>query len=747
MDPFPAVVSDRNVTSAQPNSSFHHQSGRWSLLLLLLTLFPTPAHATWLELSNLWLVTRLPQEKIARPLSRTSIPEQPIQVHLVIEARAAGQLPLYFTDAPGLDLGRGAIPTSQLRKWDNRIDGDIQIAWSQIEPEARSYDNLTPGFHLEPIQYQEVPIANASGRWTWQASVHPTLLPDLAPGSPTGVGIMRVKVRVVHQDYKLESVGAPGAFPGGIGEEILSVAYRGQEANPLLSWVQSRFNMPFVAGASKRGRGEDSHQAFLGVGSDGVELLAPAWRLAGHSEVNSVGLFLLDPTHEARSTVQLSRIRPEGDRYVDNMGEPARVGPDALMPGDLLRSGNDAGIFARDLPPLGLVDGNDLVVSALFHPPRLESLAASIHGPLTVLRWNEVRELQLDLKLLAGFKGNIDGKLSPELVAALNRLRTRLKLDSVDEAAVQKAMDLRGGINALLPPVAFFDWLRRNTRSLDLTPADQIALYQRSVEHLAQALGGGGEDGFVFSAPRANLPPEALARREKEVFSPQEEDFWNLEKAISGTAQSFPVADSNRDGLVDVSNLPAEVVTAGPALVLWTESDWQRRDVDNLGKTFGNQVWLYIPRAQLVVGYIGLGEVKVKAGDQLGANAILGTIGRTGSINRKRDRQTQLLVTAFSAADGRMPSVDIAAFWQKNLSEQTASWLKFPPAPVEGPRTGDGAGDATGTPSEPTHPASSPAEPAAPAAVGSENIAPSAPASGTAGEAPAPAAPASPNAP
>lgn len=645
-----------------PTCSFAHAVALLTLWILTL-LTPSAAHATYLELSNMWLVTRLPHEPVARPVSRQSSAEYPVLIHLVIEGRAAGQLPVYFTDAPGLDLGRGVIPTAQLRAWDKRMDGDITIQWSQIEPEARTYDNLKPSFHLEQIVYQEVKLPQADGLWTWSATVHPTLLPDAAPQSALGVGIMRYKVRIKHQDYKLESPGAAGSYEGGIGEDLLSVSYRGPDADPLVSWAQARFNTPYVAGASKRGGGEESHQALLGLGVDGVELLPAAWRLAGHPEVGFVGNFLLDPEHEARSTVQVARVRPEGEGYVDAMGEPVFVGSKGIRPGDLLRSGNEAGIFARDLEPLGRLDANDVVVTALFQEPRLQPLKDSLHGPMTILRWNGVRQVQLELKQLGLYKGAVDGRSSTEVVSSLARFREKYGLEALSAEVLEQKLQGLDRIGGLLPAHARLEAMRRGQDPMKLESSQRQATMQRLLDDAGWAVGPAGEAAMKMLPPRPLLPDEALVRSTRTPFKPGELDFWNLAESLERSAQVLPIADVNRDGKLDATDQPVDIQAAAAAYVLWTENDWKGRRADATASRFGNQVWLYIPRMQLILGYLHLDDVKVKVGETVQAGTVLGTVGRTGKLVQSRRVQTALRVAAFSTEQGRISAVDVAPLW------------------------------------------------------------------------------------
>lgn len=644
---------------------------------LLTVLTPGTAQATYLELSNLWLVTRLPQETVARPVSRVSSAEYPVVVHLVLEGRAAGQLPVYFTDAPGLDLGRGPIPTSQLRPWDKRMDGEISIRWTQLEPEAKTYDNLKPSFHLEQLAYQEVELPQVEGQWTWKASVHPTLLPDPAPQAPLGVGIMRFKVRVKHQDYKLESPGAAGAYAGGIGEEVLSVAYRGPDADPLVSWAQSRFNTPYVAGASKRGGGEESHQALLALGVDGVELLPAAWRMAGHPEASFVGNFLLDPEHEARSTIQVARVRPEGDGYVDAMGELVSVGMKGIRPGDLLRSGNEAGIFARDVEPLGVLDANDMVVTALFQEPRVQPLKDSLHGPMTILRWNGIRQVQLELKQLGFFKGPVDGRSSSELVTSLARFREKYGLEALSAESLAQQLQGMDRIGGVMPAHARLEALRRGSDPTKMEAAQRQAAMQRILDDAGWQVGAAGEAAMKLLPPRPLLPEEALVRSLHNPFKPGELDFWDQADGLERTAQVLPIADVNRDGKLDATDKPVEIQAAGAAYVLWTEQDWKGRRADATASRFGNQVWLYIPRLSLILGYLHLDEVKVKAGQTVSPGAVLGTLGRTGKLAQPRRVQTALRVAAFSTEQGRMSPLDVVSLWSSVVPAHPLPRLTF----------------------------------------------------------------------
>lgn len=645
-----------------------HSGGRALMLASLLSgisALPSTAHATWLELTSLTLVGRLPGEAVARPLSRTTSSSLPMTWHVVIEGRAAGRLPTYFTDAPAIDLGRGVIPTEQLRKWDPKSDGEFSLTWSQLEPEAKSYNNLVPNFHLEPIVWKEVLLPALQGQWSWQATVHPTLLPDQAAELATGVGIARYKVRFKHQEYTLETPGAEGAFPGGLGADAFWTAYRGPDAHPLVSYAFSRFNMPYVAGASRTGKGDETHQALLGYGTDSVELLTAAWRLAGHPEVDFVGQFQLDPTHEVASTVQLARVRPDGDRYIDQAGEPVLVGPSLLMPGDLLRSGDEAGIFARDLPPTGLLDANDLVVSALFHEPKLQPLRDSLHGPLTLLRWNDVREVQYDLKLLKFFKGKVDGKVSPELLAALRVFRQEAQQPLLSDEELTQSLGARGGSARLLPPHALFPMLRTGAFS-GLEERELQPLVQRMFQRASFLAGARGEEAMTFDAPRPLMDADDLQRKPREPYRVSDLSFWELND-LDGLAQTFPIADVNRDGKLDALEAPVAVRTPGPALVLAVEKDFKRRGADPLAASYGNLVWLWLPREELVLVYAHLGEVKVEAGAVLASGTPLGTIGRTGKRLKSRNAQTALAVAGFRAEGGKLLPTDLAAWWGRTL--------------------------------------------------------------------------------
>ena len=290
------------------------------------------ARASMYDLTTAYLVSRFEDEGVATPDRRVGLEGEPIRVHLVIEGRARGRLPIYYTDAPALDLGQGILPSRQVRRWDPRRDGAIDIQWKQIEPVNKTYDNLTPRFHFESIEYRETDLPALDDQWSFPAAAHPTLLPDSAPNSSTGLGTMRFSAKIVHQGQTLRTPGEGGRFSGGISSDVFWVAYRGRNPTPLVSWAQSLFNIPFIAGPAARGGGADSQQSITAVGTDSVDLAIAAWRRLGHREVDFIGQLVLDPKHPSRTTLNVARAgpSPEGYRMLD--GQPLSSIRRALSP-------------------------------------------------------------------------------------------------------------------------------------------------------------------------------------------------------------------------------------------------------------------------------------------------------------------------------------------------------------------------------------------------------------------------------
>jgi hypothetical protein len=450
----------------------------------------------------------------------------------------------------------------------------------------------------------------------------------------------------------------------------------------LTSWTQARFNVPYVGGSSRRGKTDDSHQAIQGVGTDSLDLIVAGWRLAGHREVSFVGPFLLEPAHESRTTVQVTRGRPEGEHFITPTGDQIAVGPDSVIPGDILRSSRQAGVFARDLPPMGVLSDNDMVVTALFEEPRLLSIRDSLAGPITVLRWNELRELQLDLKLLRHFEGEIDGVASPQLLSAIKSIRSAAGLPPLQNEGGLAGLEKRWGTLQAVPPVARFSVFWKEHERLKLDPVDERAMLQRLVAQLSEAMGNPAEDGFVLTPPRKGMQAPLTARTADQPFLPQQASFWQLETAVPLIAQTFVVGDANRDGKVDATGVPAEVLAPGPGVILEAEGTWKGKRKPERVSLYGNQVWIYLPRVDVLLGYLGLGTVPVKVGDVVKTGAVLGTVGRTGELGSSRKSPTQLRVVAFTGAkEGQFLPIDPASLWGLKVEEQLLPARRFVSSP------------------------------------------------------------------
>jgi len=657
-----------------PATSVYRQIGKalfWSLLLVWCV--PQAEATTW-TLNRLFIVSRLPHEPVASPGRRISHPSAPISLYLVIEGSSPGRLPLYFTEAPALDLGWGTIPDRQVRPWDDFIDGKIEISWSQLEPEPRSYDNLSPTFHYEPIVYAETPLPLYQNKWSFEVAIHPTLMPDQAPALKTGLGIGRFKVRIEHQKHDMESPGAAGSFEGGISDEVPWFAYRGLDSAPLVSWIQSRFNIPYVNGAGRMGKGEDTHQTMLGLGGDSIDLIVAGWRLAGHREVDFVGPMLLDPTHGSRATVEVTRARPQDGRYVAPNGDVVRIAADAVLPGDLIRSSKQAGVLARDLPPMGELNGHDIIVSALFREPRLEPLSASLNGPITILRWNEIRELQLDLSLLGYFDDAINGRLTVGLLSAIVELRSDVGLPPIDRSTLESMLKLRNGTAKAVPGAHRLEVYRRNAAKRKLRSEDRVAFFQRTLAMAAEELGMAGEQAMTWGPPLEGLDSKALQRSPNEPYRPRTVRFEELSATFGEVAQSFRIVDEDRDGRDDRTRKPVQVVASGAGVVVGLERGGNGKRRGRRARVLGNQLWIYHPRPAVLVGYLGLGEVMVAVGDTVSSGVPVAMVGRSGRMASKRGGSTRLTVVGFGGGEeGLLYPVDLAEKWGSNIEEHPLS--------------------------------------------------------------------------
>ena len=334
----------------------------------------------------------------------------------------------------------------------------------------------------------------------------------------------------------------------------------------------------------------------------------------------------------------------------------------------MIRSTRQIGIYAADRPPLGRVDDNDLVITALFSAPRLDTLWATLSGPISVLRWNEIRTLQLDLRDLGFYRGEIEGRTNSDTLLAAAAFRDKAGLPSLPRERLEALLKRRGGVWEIAPAARQFDYVLHHIDDIAADPAALHALQERLLQACAQQAFPMGIDEGILLPPRAGMTPQTWRRNEENTFRFNEDlTPARFDKGGRDIVQSFLIADADRDGRIDALGMPVEVLAAGAGVIVGIEKNWSPKGAPRTVRQWGNRVWLYLPQRELLIAYLGMEDVRVSLGQSVKAGYVLGTAGRTGLYNHRRRRPTALHAAAFKNANGRLVPIDVATLWGKNL--------------------------------------------------------------------------------
>jgi hypothetical protein len=255
------------------------------------------------------------------------------------------------------------------------------VRWFKLEPTTSSVDNTQPSFHFAPIDYQATPLSACDDRLTCPADVSPTVLP--AVEQLPGVGTMAFQVTVTtDRGATLSTPGVSEVKYGGLTKAVHRVTVRRDDS--YLGFVSELVNTPYIFGSA----GPDGrNQTDLLIGADCADLAVYGLRRQGRKAeyTSSYGIDRQAP--ERHRAVSLD----EGGRALDGKGATVPFGPSGVHEGDVLHfpGSRHVAVLWKDLPPLGVLDANDLMIHTCWAPPKIEPIGQTSCAslPWRVLRF------------------------------------------------------------------------------------------------------------------------------------------------------------------------------------------------------------------------------------------------------------------------------------------------------------------------------------------------------------------------
>jgi len=285
----------------------------------------------------------------------------------------------YYTDAPSLRLRGRRIPKKRLRPL-AALRG-AQTRWYLVEPRQHHLMSPSPNpgnpaysnavlfgkrhgrwLGFDVLEYHETLIASARGSRLHVKRATPTHKKVNVHG---GLGTMRYRVQVTWTGGRANSPGATATRRGGISERVLRVSWR--EADDLVGWLTSYYNVPNVFGSAGAG---SRHQTEQYQGADCADIIVGAARRGGAKlqYTHAAGL-----TRYARPVTPKLLLTNSGLFYTQGRqkGQRARLrfGKDVRR-GDLMlidyvgwngtgRGWDHVGVLSADQGQKGWLDGAD----------------------------------------------------------------------------------------------------------------------------------------------------------------------------------------------------------------------------------------------------------------------------------------------------------------------------------------------------------------------------------------------------
>lgn len=266
-------------------------------------------------------------------------------LHAVLEARDRDGRPVYYTEAPGLEIGGEAVPAAALRRWDRREEA--RVMWFTVEGKS-PYLPLEAAADLQRFEVNELFRADWPQAWSVPGALEPRHDDHLARAraqKDREFGTQRYHARI--ELFGRDSSTLPQTRFKSWGAAELPERWR--EFPTVVA------TLPGVAGPPSRVFGLTQVQPPEAASR---ELLAAVADLSGRRLAFSLATVL-------RETLAGAGVDGMGAlrwREVALAGSGLRWDTDVRQ-GDLLRSGAQVAVLYRDAGVAGVLDPADLALA------------------------------------------------------------------------------------------------------------------------------------------------------------------------------------------------------------------------------------------------------------------------------------------------------------------------------------------------------------------------------------------------
>jgi len=278
-------------------------------------------------------------------------------LYAVLEAKSRSGEPVYYTEAPGLEIDGKPVPADALRRWDR--PQRVKVFWFTVEGPA-PYLKLKAPENLDRFTYTEFFRADWPTAWTIPGSVTSRFGQSLSrgeAGSEANVlggertfGTQRYQVRIelfegdkqITPSARYISPGSKALPDGAATFSTVYSAYPGAAGPASLAFGLTEIKPPPEPGADLQGRLTDLTEKHLAFSRLPLirQVLAAAGTTSDDLDWHEVDL---------------------GDGPAWSGGESGGAGSDeGVSRGDLLRAGGRVVVLFEDRGTLGRLDRQDL---------------------------------------------------------------------------------------------------------------------------------------------------------------------------------------------------------------------------------------------------------------------------------------------------------------------------------------------------------------------------------------------------
>ncbi len=339
------------------------------VLMLLAWTAPVRAEAEFTPTAAT-VVARVGTAAVARPGIHRARLDQPVTLYAAVQGRM-GSRRVVVTAAPALELSGKRVPPGRIVR-PEAVSG-VSLRWFKVQPTGQWYDNTRGGFHWDPIAYRAFAEGEWGTAWSRPADAHPR---GDYPDTHAGAGTMAFQVRVRAAGAEVASAGPQDTFRGGLADSVTRVAFRRDDT--YLGRLTELFNTPYIWGSA--GTRPEDHQAERLIGSDCADLIVYGARRLGKKLRYRATWHLPQVT---RTIARAEKVDAAG-RYLDRAGKPLAIGEDAIRIGDLLLFKGHVGALAEDREPVGVLDGNDVMLHTYWAPPDEQPLKETAYAQAKV---------------------------------------------------------------------------------------------------------------------------------------------------------------------------------------------------------------------------------------------------------------------------------------------------------------------------------------------------------------------------